>query len=236
MNGAQSLSATQVYKNFDAPGGERLEILSDITLTFAPGEWVSLTGPSGSGKSTLLSLLSGLDTPTAGQISYGTQTLAHLNAQGDDVFSQFRAQHMGFVFQSFHLVPALSALENVMLPLELLGAPYKEAKARAQTVLERVGLGSRMNHDPRRLSGGEQQRVALARALVHRPQYLFADEPTGNLDQASGATVLDLITELRAELKSETTVGATLIMVTHDPVLAARADRQIHLRDGRIVC
>ena len=201
-----------------------LTILDDVSLAVAAGESVAVVGPSGAGKSTLLALLAGLDEPTAGGVWLeGTE----LSALDEDGRAAARARHVGFVFQSFHLVPALTAHENVMLPLELAGR--KDARAAARAVLEQVGLGPRLGHYPRQLSGGEQQRVAIARAFVTRPTVLFADEPTGNLDTTTGARVIELLFDLNAAN------GTTLVLVTHDRAIAARCGRVVELDAGRLV-
>jgi putative ABC transport system ATP-binding protein len=201
-----------------------LTILDDISFRIAASEAVAIVGVSGSGKSTLLGLLAGLDTPSRGRVLLDGRDLGALDEDGR---AAVRADGVGFVFQSFHLLPSMTALENVMLPLELRGDP--EAAARAAGILGRVGLDDRLEHYPNQLSGGEQQRVAIARAFVTRPRVLFADEPTGNLDAASGARVADLLFELRAE------AGTTLVLVTHDMSLAARCGRRITLAGGRLV-
>ena len=201
-----------------------LHILSSVNLQIKPGESVAIVGESGSGKSTLLSLLAGLDTPTTGTIVIDGKTLTMMDEDGR---AAVRNELIGFVFQSFQLLPGLTALENVMLPLELGGV--KEAKALAADLLDRVGLGQRLGHTPRQLSGGEQQRVALARAFVTRPAILFADEPTGNLDSKTGQHIIDLLFELNRENST------TLILVTHDQHLAARCQRIIRLEAGSIV-
>ncbi|MDR0212399.1 MAG: ABC transporter ATP-binding protein [Comamonas sp.] len=199
-----------------------LDILRDIDLQFAAGETVAIVGASGSGKSTLLSILAGLDTPSRGTVRLQGQDLFALSEDGR---AALRAQKMGFVFQSFQLLGNLTALENVMLPLELAGA--REARARATQMLERVGLGQRLNHYPKLMSGGEQQRVALARAFVVEPAVLLADEPTGSLDFATGQTIMDLMFALNRER------GTTLILVTHDRSIAAQCDRSITIEAGR---
>ena len=204
-------------------GAATLAILQDIDLAVMPGEAVAILGASGSGKSTLLGLLAGLDTPTAGSVRLDG---ADLFALDEDGRAGLRKRLVGFVFQSFQLLSPLNALENVMLPLELGGDPDAERKARE--MLERVGLGERLKHYPKTLSGGEQQRVALARAFVMRPKLLLADEPTGNLDATTGADIIDLIFRLNAE------EGTTLVLVTHDEALARRCARQIRLVGGRI--
>ena len=189
-----------------------------------PHEAVAIVGASGSGKSTLLGLLAGLDVPSAGRVMLDGRKLFDLDEDGR---ARLRAQLLGFVFQSFQLLPALDALENVMLPLELAGEP--DAAKHARAMLERVGLGDRLHHYPKVLSGGEQQRVALARAFVMKPKLLLADEPTGNLDAATGADVIDLLFEMNAE------AGTTLVLVTHDEALARRCHRMVRLSAGRIV-
>jgi len=205
-------------------GDSPLTILHDVSFEVAAGESLAIVGASGSGKSTLLGLLAGLDTPTAGSVHlHGTDIFA----LDEDGRARLRGELAGFVFQSFQLLPALNALENVMLPLELMGA--SNARQRAEQSLAQVGLSARSHHRPQHLSGGEQQRVALARAFVTRPRILFADEPTGNLDIATGAQIIDLMLELnRAQ-------GTTLILVTHDAALAGRCSRQLRLEAGSVV-
>lgn len=208
-------------------GGRPLPVLVDVDLTVEAQEIVAILGPSGSGKTTLLGLLAGLDTPSRGRVILDGQDLSAL---GEDDRASFRARNVGFVFQSFHLLPSLTALENVLVPLELLGeGTAPERRERATGLLERVGLGERMDHYPVQLSGGERQRVALARAFSTRPRILFADEPTGNLDQTTGARIITLLEELNAESRT------TLVMVTHDLELAGRAPRVIRLAGGRLV-
>jgi putative ABC transport system ATP-binding protein len=204
-------------------GGKMLTILDAIDLEVRRGEFVAVLGPSGSGKSTLLALMAGLDRPSSGEVRVNGQRIDHLS---EDRLAILRRHTIGFVFQSFQLLENLTARENVMLPMELLGRP--DASTRAAELLASVGLSERGHHYPSQLSGGEQQRVALARAFAPRPPLLLADEPTGNLDGATGRVVLDLLVALRAE------EGATLVLVTHDAAVAALADRRIHLRDGRI--
>ncbi len=205
-------------------GEGSLTILADVTLSVNPGESLAVVGRSGSGKSTLLGLLAGLDTPSGGRVLLDGQDLFALDEDGR---ADLRGRNMGFVFQSFQLLPGLTALENVSLPLELTGRPGADALAREH--LERAGLQDRLHHTPDRLSGGEQQRVALARAFAAAPRLLLADEPTGNLDADTGARVIDLLFELnRAQ-------GATLVVVTHDAALAARCQRQARLEAGRLV-
>jgi putative ABC transport system ATP-binding protein len=201
-----------------------LTILDDVSLAVAAGETVAVVGASGAGKSTLLALLAGLDEPSAGGVWLEGIELSALDEDGR---AAARAKHVGFVFQSFHLIPSLTALENVMLPLELAGR--SDARAAARAVLQEVGLGPRLGHYPKQLSGGEQQRVAIARAFVTRPAVLFADEPTGNLDSATGARVIELLFDLNAAN------GTTLVLVTHDREIARRCGRIIELDAGRLV-
>jgi putative ABC transport system ATP-binding protein len=204
-------------------GGREITVLRDTTFELEPGGFLAVTGPSGSGKSTLLGLLAGLDRPTRGRVVLAGHDLAALS---EDARARVRSEAVGFVFQSFHLIPTLTASENIQVPLELRG---EDGRARADELLERVGLGDRGHHYPAQLSGGEQQRVAVARAFAHRPKILFADEPTGNLDAANGANVISLLGELNREL------GTTLVLVTHDAELAGLARRVIRLRDGAVV-
>jgi putative ABC transport system ATP-binding protein len=201
-----------------------LDILSGVSFEIKAGESVAVIGASGSGKSTLLGLLAGLDVPSDGDVVLAGEPLTRLDEDGR---ARVRAGQVGFVFQSFHLLPALTALENVMLPMELAGVDAPESAARE--LLARVGLGERVTHYPRALSGGEQQRVAIARAFALRPAILFADEPTGNLDTATGARVIELLFELNRER------NATLVLVTHDDAVAARCARRIYLERGRVV-
>ena len=210
-------------KQVQLPSGP-LTILADVGFSIAPGEAFAIVGASGSGKSTLLSLLAGLDVATSGEVQLAGQSLGALDEDGR---AALRADKVGFVFQNFQLLPALTALENVMLPLELRGD--RDAEAPARKVLELVGLGERLGHYPRQLSGGEQQRVAIARAFVTRPAVLFADEPTGNLDTATGQQIVELLFRLNAE------AGTTLVLVTHDERLAARCGRLLRLAAGRVV-
>jgi putative ABC transport system ATP-binding protein len=201
-----------------------VNILAGISLTIAEGETVALLGPSGSGKSSLLMVSAGLEAPTSGRVSVAGTDLTRL---GEDALARFRRAHVGIVFQSFHLIPTMTALENVAVPLELQDA--KDAFARAKAELEAVGLGPRLEHYPSQLSGGEQQRVALARAMAPKPQVLFADEPTGNLDGQNGAAVADLL------FASQARAGTTLFLVTHEEALARRCQRIVRLKDGVIV-
>lgn len=205
-------------------GGQPLLILQDVNFSVEARESLAILGASGSGKSTLLGLLTGLDIPTHGTVLLDGNNLFELD---EDQRARLRGRLAGFVFQSFQLLPALSALENVMLPLELQGVI--NARAQAEAGLRQVGLGLRLTHLPKQLSGGEQQRVALARAFVSQPKILFADEPTGNLDAATGAQVIELMLELNR------TQGTTLILVTHDEALAKRCDRQLRLSGGRVL-
>ena len=204
-------------------GSHQLTVLRDVSFAIPQGAFVAIVGPSGSGKTTLLGLLAGLDTPSHGTVILDGVDLRRLT---EDQRAKLRGEKVGFIFQSFQLIPTLTALENVQVPLELRGEP---AAGRAGDLLARVGLGDRAHHYPAQLSGGEQQRVALARAFSTRPKVLLADEPTGNLDASTGATIIDLMTELNRDL------GTTLVLVTHDLELAARARRTIRLADGAIV-
>jgi len=217
------LSATGLGKQVSSPEGT-LTILENINLRVSSGEVVALVGPSGAGKTTLLALLAGLDHPSSGSVELCGSRLETLDEDGR---AQVRGRNVGFVFQSFHLVPSLTALENVMLPLEL--AEESDAGARARAALESVGLGSRTGHYPRQLSGGEKQRVAIARAFVGNPAVLFADEPTGNLDTASGERVSELLFNLNKQS------GTTLILVTHDKSLAEKCDRVLELEAGQLL-
>ena len=201
-----------------------VHILKEIDLEVLKGETIGLTGPSGSGKSSLLMLIGGLEQATSGKVDVLAQDLTRLS---ENSLAQFRRSHMGIVFQSFHLIPTMTALENVATPLELAG--ISDAMKRAEAELAEVGLAGRMRHYPTQLSGGEQQRVALARAAVLRPDLLLADEPTGNLDGKNGVAVMDMLFALREKY------GSTLVLVTHDPVLAKRCDRVVSISDGRIV-
>ncbi|MCR4301328.1 MAG: ABC transporter ATP-binding protein [Sulfuricaulis sp.] len=222
LNGIM-VSANQLSKRVETAEGF-LDILSGVNLEIKAGERVAIIGVSGSGKSTLLGLLAGLDSPTQGEVMLAGERLDLLDEDGR---ARVRAGQVGFVFQTFQLLPGLSALENVMLPLELAGQDGPESDARG--LLTRVGLGERLAHYPRQLSGGEQQRVAIARAFAMKPAILFADEPTGNLDSTTGARVIDLLFDLNREQRT------TLVLVTHDESLAARCERHIYLDAGRIV-
>jgi putative ABC transport system ATP-binding protein len=222
-HGISVLKVVNLTKQVSSPEGP-LAIVHDVTFDIAPGETVAITGASGAGKSTLLAMLAGLDLPTGGHVWLDGQDLTALSEDGR---AKLRAQRVGFVFQSFHLIPSLTALENVLLPLEL--AQRDHAAAQAREALERVGLGPRVDHYPRQLSGGEQQRVALARAFVISPAVLFADEPTGNLDAHTGQRIIELMFEMNR------TARTTLVLVTHEQVLAARCDRILHMDAGRMV-
>jgi putative ABC transport system ATP-binding protein len=217
------LKAENLSKQVSSPEGT-LTIVHGVSLDIARGESVAVAGPSGAGKSTLLALLAGLDLPTTGRVLLEGEDLTQLNEDGR---ARLRAQRVGFVFQSFHLIPSLTALENVMLPLELAGRP--DARRGAFETLQRVGLKDRTGHYPRQLSGGEQQRVALARAFVTQPAVLFADEPTGNLDTATGERIGELLFELNANSHT------TLVLVTHDRELASRCGRIVRMEAGRVV-
>ena len=223
VDSATVLSAEKLSKAVEGPDG-RLLILDEVSLSVERGSSLAIVGASGSGKTTLLGLLAGLDRPTSGSVTLAGEQLDLLD---EEARARVRRRLVGFVFQSFHLLPALNAEENVMLPLELEGR--KDARERAASVLADVGLGKRLHHYPHQLSGGEQQRVALARAFVHGPKLLFADEPTGNLDQRTGAAVSDLLFALNREHET------TLVLVSHDPGLASRCTRTLRLRDGRAV-
>lgn len=202
-------------------GAEPVNILRGVDLDIATGEAVGLVGPSGSGKTSLLMVLAGLERASAGSVQLAGQ---EITALGEDALARLRRDRVGIVFQAFHLIPTMTALENVAVPLELAGR--SDAFPRAEAALAAVGLGHRFGHLPGQLSGGEQQRVALARAFAPEPALLLADEPTGNLDHATGAVVMDLLFALRAR------AGTTLLLITHDPALAARCDRQVHMADG----
>jgi putative ABC transport system ATP-binding protein len=214
------ISLSDVHLSLDSNAG-RVDILRGIDLEIGRGETVGLTGPSGSGKSSLLMVLGGLERATSGIVMVAG---SDMSALGEDALARFRRDNMGVVFQSFHLIPTMTALENVALPLELAGE--RDAFERAEAELTSVGLGVRADHYPSQMSGGEQQRVALARAAVTRPSVLLADEPTGNLDETTGAAIMDLLFELRDRH------GSTLVLVTHSRELAARCDRVVRLRDG----
>jgi len=204
-------------------GGRAVSILDDITLDVPAKQFLAIVGPSGSGKSTLLGLIAGMDAPTSGTIALDGREITSLP---EDELARLRREKVGYVFQSFHLIPTLTARENVAVPLELAGDP--EAESKADVLLTAVGLEARGHHYPAQLSGGEQQRVAVARAFANRPAVLLADEPTGNLDTATGQQVIDLLIRLNRDQ------GSTLVLVTHDPALAAHADRVVRLLDGQV--
>ena len=225
MSAQPVLDVRNVSHGFTDQSGHRLSVLESLDLRINPGDSVAIIGPSGAGKSTLLSLLAGLDIPESGEILFQGEAFSGLS---EDQRAAVRRGRIGFVFQSFQLLQGLTAVENVMLPLELTGMSVAQAKQRAMKWLERVGLGARTHHRPRMLSGGEQQRVALARAFVNEPALLFADEPTGNLDRRTGESVSELLFELNQE------TGTTLILVTHDERLASRCQRILSLEDGTL--
>lgn len=218
-----SLRVENLTKTYQS-GGRNLTVLDNVSFAIQPGDTFAIVGPSGSGKTTLLGLCAGLDRATSGSVYLNNIRLDNLS---EDERAAVRNQHVGFIFQNFQLLPTLTALENVMVPLELRGE--RGAAKRAQELLDRVGLGPRGHHYPTQLSGGEQQRVSLARAFANRPKILFADEPTGNLDTDTSATVVDLLFELNRE------AGTTLVLVTHDLELAARTGRVIRVRGGKLV-
>ena len=218
-----ALQVTHLGKRVPLPAGE-LTILEEVSFDIARGDTVAVVGASGSGKSTLLALMAGLDTPSQGNVMIDGAPMSTLDEDGR---ARVRGEKVGFVFQSFQLLPSLTALENVMLPLELRGDTDVDSPARA--ILEKVGLGHRLDHYPRQLSGGEQQRVALARAFVTRPSLLFADEPTGNLDTVTGQAIIELLFSLNTD------AGTTLVLVTHDEHLATRCSRALRLDGGRLV-
>ena len=225
MSAQPVLDVRNVSHGFNDQSGHRLSVLESLDLRINPGDSLAIIGPSGAGKSTLLSLLAGLDIPESGEILFQGEAFSGLS---EDQRAAVRRGRIGFVFQSFQLLQGLTAVENVMLPLELTGMSVAQAKQRAMKWLERVGLGARTHHRPRMLSGGEQQRVALARAFVDEPALLFADEPTGNLDRRTGESVSELLFELNQE------TGTTLILVTHDERLASRCQRILSLEDGTL--
>ena len=219
MASVQVRGLSKVYQR-DA---QRIPVLDDLSLDIPDGDFVALMGPSGSGKTTLLNLIGGIDTPTSGQLLVGGTDIARL---GGPALAKWRSRNIGFIFQLYNLVPVLTALQNVELPLLLVKMSGKERRQRARTALEIVGLGDRLNHFPRQLSGGQEQRVAIARAVVSDPELLLADEPTGDLDRKAGAEILDLLERLNREFQK------TVIMVTHDPHAAERARRVFHLDKG----
>ena len=226
MSDQQSLIALRGVNKTFMRGKERLEVLNDLDLDIAKGSFEALMGPSGSGKTTLLNLIAGLDRPSKGSVEVAGKDIAKL---GDAALSRWRAQHIGFIFQNFNLIPVLTALENVELPLLLTKLPGPERKKRAATALRVVGLEDRMGHRPNQLSGGQEQRVGIARAIVHDPTILVADEPTGELDRQSADEILTLLTRLNKEFDK------TILMVTHDPAAAERASISRKLDKGQLV-
>ena len=218
------LQADAVEKSYFL-GGKELAVLQGVSLELQAGEFVALQGASGSGKSTLLQLLGGLDRPTAGAIRFGGEPL---RVQTPAQSAGFRGSHVGFVFQAYHLLPDLDALENVQLPAQVLRRPQAESEQRARELLDSVGLSDRMDHRPSELSGGEQQRVAIARALMNKPEIVLADEPTGNLDTGTESEIIDLLKRMHAERQ------LTLLVATHDETVARAAQRVVHLKDGRV--
>ncbi len=221
---AAAIRAVDLTRTFEV-GETTVEALRSINLEVEQGQFVALVGPSGSGKSTLLNLVGGLDRPTGGELWING---VELSASKEKALTEHRRRRVGFVFQSFNLLPRLTAIENVALPLMFVGVPERQRMERAGQLLAQVGLSDRLDHRPTQLSGGEQQRVAIARALVNRPAIILADEPTGNIDTATGSEIMDLLRRLNREQ------GVTLLLVTHDPEAAGFADRVIQLRDGRI--
>lgn len=220
------LKVERLTKTYDAAGGRDLTVLKEVSFELQPGASLAIVGPSGSGKTTLLGLCAGLDQPTSGAVALAGESIGELS---EDARALVRNQHVGFVFQNFQLVPTLTALENVMVPLELRGEGGAATEAEARRLLARVGLGERCDHYPVQLSGGEQQRVALARAFMNRPKILFCDEPTGNLDNDTAGAMVQLIFDLNHEK------GTTLVLVTHDLELARRCQRIIRLKSGAVV-
>lgn len=218
------LQADAVEKSYFL-GGKELAVLQRVSLELQVGEFVALQGASGSGKSTLLQLLGGLDRPTAGAIRFEGEPL---RVQTPAQSAEFRGSHVGFVFQAYHLLPDLDALENVQLPAQVLRRPQAESEQRARELLDIVGLSDRMDHRPSELSGGEQQRVAIARALMNKPEIVLADEPTGNLDTGTESEIIDLLKRMHAERQ------LTLLVATHDETVARAAQRVVHLKDGRV--
>ena len=225
MSAQSVLHVNNVSHGFEDQCGLRLSVLESVELEINTGDSVAIIGPSGAGKSTLLALLAGLDVPDSGEIFFNDEPFSVLTEDGR---ASIRRGRIGFVFQSFQLLQGLTALENVMLPLELMGTSISDAKIKAREWLGRVGLAARIQHRPRMLSGGEQQRVAVARAFVSEPALLFADEPTGNLDRRTGESISELLFKLNSE------TGATLILVTHDERLASRCNRTLQLEDGQL--
>jgi putative ABC transport system ATP-binding protein len=225
MSNSSILQAIGLTKTFRS-GDKDLTVLNNVSFDIAKGTSAAIVGPSGSGKTTLLGLCAGLDKPTSGRVVLNGNPISGFS---EEQLSKVRNEQIGFVFQSFQLIPTLTALENVMVPIELRGVPYRDVEKLALDLLEQVGLGSRTHHYPTQLSGGEQQRVGLARAFIHQPDILFADEPTGNLDGETGAQIEQLLFDLNRKQ------GTTLVIVTHDRELAGRCDRMIELKSGEII-
>lgn len=225
MNNSSILSLQKVTKTFTS-GDRKLTVLNEITFDIEEGTSCAIVGPSGSGKTTLLGLCAGLDRPSSGDVNLKGNSLSNMD---ENALSKVRNEQIGFVFQSFQLISTLTAIENVMVPVELRGVPYREVEKMALTLLEQVGLGDRTDHYPNQLSGGEQQRVGIARAFIHQPDILFADEPTGNLDGETGEQIEQLLFDLNRRQ------GTTLVIVTHDRELAEKCDRTISLKKGEIV-
>jgi putative ABC transport system ATP-binding protein len=225
MTYSQILSVNNLTKTFES-GDHSLTVLNDVSFQIEKGLTCAIVGPSGSGKTTLLGLCAGLDKPSSGSVTLNGQKISSFS---ESQLSKIRNEQIGFVFQSFQLISTLTALENVMVPIELRGVPYLEVESRALRLLESVGLGERTHHYPNQLSGGEQQRVGIARAFIHKPAVLFADEPTGNLDGETGSQIERLLFDLNREQ------GTTLIIVTHDRDLAAKCDRMIELKNGHVI-
>ncbi|TVQ04362.1 MAG: ABC transporter ATP-binding protein [Balneolaceae bacterium] len=225
MTNSQILAVNNLTKTFKS-GDHSLTVLNNVTFSIEKGLTCAIVGPSGSGKTTLLGLCAGLDKPSSGNVVLNGQ---EISSYSESQLSKIRNEQIGFVFQSFQLIPTLTALENVMVPIELRGVPYHEVESRALTLLTNVGLGERTHHYPNQLSGGEQQRVGIARAFIHKPAVLFADEPTGNLDGETGSQIEHLLFELNRDQ------GTTLIIVTHDRDLAAKCDRVIEMKNGHVI-
>jgi putative ABC transport system ATP-binding protein len=225
MTNSQILAVNNLTKTFKS-GDHSLTVLNNVTFSIEKGLTCAIVGPSGSGKTTLLGLCAGLDKPSSGNVVLNGQ---EISSYSESQLSKIRNEQIGFVFQSFQLIPTLTALENVMVPIELRGVPYHEVESRALTLLTNVGLGERTHHYPNQLSGGEQQRVGIARAFIHKPAVLFADEPTGNLDGETGSQIEHLLFELNRDQ------GTTLIIVTHDRELAAKCDRVIEMKNGHVI-
>ncbi len=224
MTGQSLIQIKDVWKKYDMGKADPLIVLKEIDLEIRPNEFVAITGPSGSGKSTMMNLVGALDKPSFGKIFLKGEDIAGMS---ESSLAFLRGKTIGFIFQQFHLIPTLTAIENVMLPMEMVETPEKEAKERAKKLLEMLGLGERLNHKPNQLSGGQQQRVAIARALANDPEVILADEPTGNLDSKTGKFIMDFLGEMHEE-------GKTVILITHDLELVQYAKRVVHIKDGRI--